>query len=364
MNDTPANTADAAATIDAMRKRKQLFIALAGVAAVAGVGAGVYQTFFASQHVETDNAYVNAEEAQVTALTSGPVAQVRVIDTQSVKKGDVLVQLDDTDRKLDLEQAESNLDQVVRRVRSLQANDSSLGGQIAARQADLVRAEAELARANTEYQRRAPLAGTGAISGEELTSVKTQLAAAKAAFDQAQANLHAAQGAHDANDALISGVPLEKNPEVTAAQFRVDQARVNLERTVVRAPIDGVVAKRSVQAGQMVQPGTPLMAVVPVQQAYVDANFKEVQLGKVRVGQPATLKSDLYGDKVVYHGKVIGFAGGTGAAFSVVPAQNATGNWIKVVQRLPVRIALDPAELAAHPLKVGLSMTADIDLSH
>ena len=151
---------------------------------------------------------------------------------------------------------------------------------------------------------------------------------------------------------------------MTAARFRVEQAQVALDRTVVRAPVDGVVVKRTVQVGQMVQPGTPLMTVVPVQQAYVNANFKEVQLKKVHVGQEAELTSDLYGDKIVYHGRVIGFSGGTGAALSIVPAQNATGNWIKVVQRLPVRIALDPKELAANPLRVGLSMNADINISH
>jgi membrane fusion protein (multidrug efflux system) len=344
-------------------KRKKLFFALASVIALAGAGYGVYDVAFASKHVETDNAYVNADVAQVTALTSGPVAQVRVVDTKTVKKGDVLVVLDDTDRRLDLEQAESALAQVERKVRSLQANGAALGGQIAARQADLVRARAELARATSEYQRRLPLAGGGAISDEELTAVKTQMESAQAAFAQAEANLRAAQGSQEANDVLISGLPLDQNPEVTAARFRVDQARVNLERTVVRAPIDGVVAQRSVQVGQMVQPGTPLMTVVPVQQAYVDANFKEVQLSRVRAGQTAVLKSDLYGDKVVYHGRVEGFSGGTGSAFAVVPAQNATGNWIKVVQRLPVRIALDPNELAAHPLKVGLSMNTDIDVS-
>ena len=343
--------------------RKKLFVGLAGLVAVAGVGFGAYNLMFASQHVETDNAYVDADVASVTALTGGPVAEVRVVDTQTVKKGDVLVVLDDTDRRLDLEQAEAALAQVERKIHSVEANDTALAGQIAARQADLAHARAELSRARTEQQRRLPLAGTGAISGEELTSVKTQVDAAEAAYAQAEANLHAAQGAHQANDVLISGVTLDKNPEVAAARFRVDQARVNLERTIVRAPLDGVVSKRSVQVGEMVQPGSPLMAVVPVQAAYVDANFKEVQLGKVRAGQTALLKSDLYGDKVVYHGRVQGFSGGTGSAFAVVPAQNATGNWIKVVQRLPVRIVLDPKELAAHPLKVGLSMSTDIDVS-
>lgn len=345
------------------RKRKTLFLALASGIALAGGGFWTYQTTVAAKHVSTDNAYVDAESAQVTALTSGPVAQVQVVDTQAVKKGDVLVVLDDTDRRLELEQATAALAQIERKVRAYQANNGALSGQIGARAADLVRAKAELQRAQVEYDRRKPLAGTGAVSGEEITSFKTALEAAQATFAQAQANMVAAQGAHAANDVLISGVSLEQNPEVTAARFRVDQAQVALERTVVRAPVDGVVTRRAVQVGQMVQPGTPLMTVVPVQQAYVSANFKEVQLGKVKLGDPAELTSDLYGSKVVYHGRVVGFSGGTGAAMAIVPAQNATGNWIKVVQRLPVRIALDPRELAAHPLKVGLSMDTDIDVS-
>ena len=345
------------------RKRKALFFALAGGIALAGGGFWTYQATVAAKHVSTDNAYVDADSAQVTALTGGPVAQVRVVDTQAVKKGDILVVLDDTDRRLELQQAESALGQIERKVRSYQANNGALSGQTAARVADLARAQAELQKAQAEYDRRKPLAGTGAVSGEEITSVKAALEAAQATWAQAQANVAAAQGAHAANDVLIAGVPLEQNPEVTAARFRVEQARVALARTVVRAPVDGVVTKRSVQVGQMVQSGTPLMIVVPVQQAYVNANFKEVQLPKVRIGQPTELTSDLYGNKVVYHGRVVGFSGGTGSAMAIVPAQNATGNWIKVVQRLPVRIALDPRELAAHPLKVGLSMDVDIDVS-
>lgn len=344
-------------------KRKALFLGLTGAVVLAGGAFAVYQTAVAARHVQTDNAYVDAESAQVTALTSGPVAEVRVVDTQAVKKGDILVVLDGTDRRLELQQAESALGQIERRVRGYQANNGALDGQTAARQADVVRAKAELQRAQVEYERRRPLAGSGAVSGEEMTAFKTALDAAQAAYAQAQANLTAAQGAHAANDALISGVPLEQNPEVTLARARVEQARVALARTIVRAPVDGVVTRRSVQVGQMVQPGTPLMTVVPVQQAYVTANFKEVQLGKVRAGQHAELTSDLYGGKVVYHGRVVGFSGGTGAAMAIVPAQNATGNWIKVVQRLPVRIALDPQDLAAHPLKVGLSMDVDIDVS-
>ena len=343
-------------------KRKRGFLVLGAVIAIAAASFAAYQILVASRHAVTDNAYVDAETAQVTALTSGPVAEVRVVDTQAVRKGDVLVVLDDADRRLELDQARSALAQVERKVRSLEANSGSLGGKVAARSADLLRAKAELERARNEYDRREPLEGTGAVAGEEMTSVKTNLQAAQAAYAQAEANLRAAQGARATNDALIEGVPLEQNPEVTAARFRVEQAQVALSRTIVHAPVDGIVTKRTVQVGQMVQPGTLMMTVVPVQQAYVTANFKEVQLKKVRVGQPAELTSDLYGKKVVYHGRVVGFSGGTGAATAIVPAQNATGNWIKVVQRLPVRIALDPKELADHPLKVGLSMDADIDV--
>ena len=344
-------------------RRRMLFAGLAGSLIVAGAGFGAYQTAFAPKTVETDNAYVEAEVAQVTALTSGPVAEVPVVDTQAVKKGDVLVVLDAADRRLELQQAESALAQVRRKVRVYAATDTALDGQLGARRADLTRVRAELTRATSEYERRQPLAGSGAISAEELTSARTALDAARAGLAQAEANLRAAQGAREANSVLIAGVALDENPEVTAAQFRVEQARVALSRATVRAPVDGLVAKRSVQVGQMVQPGTPLMTVVPVQEAYVNANFKEGQLKKVRAGQPVELTSDLYGGEVVYHGRVVGFAAGTGAAFAVVPAQNATGNWIKVVQRLPVRIALDPKELEARPLKVGLSMTAAIDIS-
>ena len=345
------------------QRRKPLFAGLAGAVILAGAGSWAYGAMVASKHVVTDNAYVEAETAQVTALTTGPVSEVRVVDTQAVKKGDVLVVLDNRDRTLELQQAESALAQIERRVRGYQATDASLDGQIAARQADMVRARADLARATSEYSRRKPLVAVGAVSAEDLTSATTALDAAQAAVAQAAANLRAAQGARDANLALISGVSLEQNPEVTAARFRVEQARVALERTVVRAPVDGVIAKRTVQVGQMVQPGAPLMTVVPVQNAYVNANFKEVQLKDVRPGQKVELESDLYGDKVIYHGHVAGFSGGTGAAFAVVPAQNATGNWIKVVQRLPVWVALDPKELQAHPLKVGLSMKASINVA-
>jgi membrane fusion protein (multidrug efflux system) len=208
------------------------------------------------------------------------------------------------------------------------------------------------------------------VSGDELTTARTafqtataNLKAAQAAQALAAANQASARSAEAADADQVKDSSVDQNPQVLAARAARNQAMVDLERTIIRAPIDGVVSRRQVQVGQKVQAGYTMMWVVPVQHAYVDANFKEGQLTKVRDGQPATLTSDLYGAKVKYHGHVVGFSGGTGAAFAVVPAQNATGNWIKVVQRLPVRIALDPRELAAHPLRVGLSMAVDVDVS-
>ncbi|PZU69326.1 MAG: EmrA/EmrK family multidrug efflux transporter periplasmic adaptor subunit [Sphingobium sp.] len=360
------------------RRRRTMFVGLAAGVAVLGGGYFAYDHFVASRHAVTDNAYVGANIAQVTPLVGGPVLEVLVDDTQKVKRGDILVRLDDTDAKLAVARAQAQLAQAERKVRSLVATGSGLRAQIASRAADQARAEAQLAsaqsdleKARIDLERREALIASGSVSGDELTVARNALAAAQAnlkaaqaARAQASANRETAVGDRDANQALIADTSVENNPEVLAARAAYDQARVDLERTVLRAPVDGVVSKRQVQVGQRVQPGQNLMVVVPIHAAYVDANFKEVQLAKVRPGQAVTLVSDLYGDDVEYRGKVVGFSGGTGAAFAVVPAQNATGNWIKVVQRLPVRIALDPKQLAEHPLKVGLSMTADIDLSN
>ncbi|MEO7026629.1 MAG: HlyD family efflux transporter periplasmic adaptor subunit, partial [Caulobacteraceae bacterium] len=230
-------------------------------------------------------------------------------------------------------------------------------------------ARSDLERARIELGRRQRLAASGAVSGDELTQAQNQFATAQAALAQANAghiqasaNRAAAIGSKAINTALITG-RVADNPELAAARANVRAAELNLSRTVLRAPFAGVIAKKTAAVGQRAQVGDPLMSVVPISKVYVDANFKEVQLRKVRVGLPATLTSDLYGGKVVYHGRVAGFAGGTGAAFALIPAQNATGNWIKVVQRLPVRIDLDPAELVRRPLRVGLSMKADVDVS-
>ena len=369
------NTISAPTSVSQEARRNKLFVALAAVVGTVAAASAAYWFLYASHFVSTDNAYAAVEIAQVTPSIGGTISEVRVTDTQSVKQGDVLVVIDPTDATLALAQAEADLGSAVRRVRGYVANDGGLAAQIAAREADEKRAAAQLAaaeadfeRAKIDLQRREALSASGSVSGDELTraqnsfaSAKANLTVAQAATSQARANREAAIGSKGVNSALIANATEETNPEVALARARRDQAAIDLERTVVRAPVDGVVAKRQVQLGQRVQSGTPLLAVVPVQQMHVDANFKEGQLENVRAGQTVTLHADLYGGGVTYHGTVEGFSGGSGAAFAAIPAQNATGNWIKVVQRVPVRIKLDPAELEAKPLKVGLSMTARID---
>ena len=356
-------------------RRNKLLLALGGVVGTAAVVSTAYWYLYGSHFVSTDNAYAAVEVAQVTPSIGGTIAEVRVTDTQAVNKGDVLVVIDPTDAQLTLAQAEANLGSAIRRVKGYVANDGGLAAQIAAREADekraaaqLISAESDFERAKIDLQRREALSASGSVSGDELTRAQNSFAAAQAnltmaqaSIAQAKANRNAAIGSKEINAALIANTTEETNPEVAVARARRDQAAVDLERTVVRAPVDGVVAKRQVQLGQRVQPGAPLLTVVPVQEMHVDANFKEVQLEKVRVGQPVTLTADIYGSSVSYHGTVEGFSGGSGAAFAAIPAQNATGNWIKVVQRVPVRIKLDPEQLSKNPLKVGLSMTAKID---
>ena len=358
-------------------KRKKLFAALAGGVALIGGGYYAMDSLVWSHHAETDNAYVGADVAQVTSQLAAPVGAVLVEETQRGRRCDIGVRIDDNDAKIAVANAQANLATAIRKVQGLHATDSGLDAQIAARAADqgkasaaVAAAQADLQKAQIDLQRRQAVATTGAVSQDELTSARTAysnaaaaLRAAEAAEAQAAAARNAAVGDRNANLALIANVTVDNNPEVLAARAALQQAQVDLERTVIRAPIDGVVSKRQVQVGQRVQPGSLLMTVVPVQAAYVDANFKEVELKKVKPGQPVKLTSDLYGGDVVFHGTVTGFSGGTGAAFALVPAQNATGNWIKVVQRLPVRVSLDPRELAAHPLRVGLSMNVDVNVS-
>ena len=357
--------------------RKLWLTRLALAVVVLGLLWAAWYLLSGRNHVSTDNAYVNAEMAQVTPLISAQVTQVLVSDTQAVKRGDVLVRLDPTNARIALAQAQADLAEARRRFRQSSATSSALAAQVDARVADIVQARAQLAtaqanveKARIDLQRREALVGDGAVSGDEVTSARTAYAAARAALELAQAGVNTAQATRSAasgqlaaNDALVSGSSVDTDPGVMVAQAKLDAAKLDLDRTVIRAPIDGVITKRQVQVGQRVAQGSPIMTIVPLAQVYVDANFKERQLRQVKVGMPATVVADIYGGDVVYHGKVVGFSGGTGSSLSLIPAQNATGNWIKVVQRLPVRISLDPKELAAHPLRVGLSTEVDIDLS-
>jgi len=374
MSELTAQTQDRSAIT---QRRNKLLIGFGGALAVIAALIAAYWIFYGSRFVSTDNAYAAVEVAQVTPSVSGTIAEVRVKDTQPVKKGDVLVVIDPTDAKLNLAQAEAELGRAIRRVKGYVANDLGLGAQVAARDAEEKRAAAQLEsaaadfeRASIDLKRREALIASGSVSGDELTraqstyaTAKANLAAAKASASQAQANRSATLGSKEANAVLIAGADEETNPEIALARAKRDQAAIDLERTVIRSPVDGIVAKRQVQLGQRVQAGTTLLSVVPIQEMHVDANFKEGQLENVRIGQIATVTADIYGSAVTYHGVVEGFSAGSGAAFAAIPAQNATGNWIKVVQRLPVRIRLNADELQNNPLKAGLSMAVRIDTS-
>lgn len=356
-------------------KRKKMLTIFAVILVIIALIYAVWSFIF-GRYVETDNAYVGAETAQVTSMVSGQVQQVLVTDTQEVKKGQLLVVIDPRDAEIALAQAEAELAKAQRQFSQSSANSSSLSSQVMVSADDIKSAQAQVAqagvnldRAQQELARRQQLASSGAISKEELATAQSAYNNAKASLNVAQASLAQAQSKRKAaesnlaaNEALIKGTSQSTAPDVLIARSRVEQAKLDLQRTRIVAPLDGVVAQRSVQVGQRVAPGSSLLSVVPVSEIYVDANFKESQLKDVRVGQKATLVSDLYGDKVEYHGTVVGFAAGTGAAFALIPAQNATGNWIKVVQRLPVRIRLDRDNLDRYPLRVGLSMEATIDL--
>jgi membrane fusion protein, multidrug efflux system len=328
-------------------KRKAALLTLAGVVAKVGVGFGVWWWMDGQYKVTTDNAYVGASTAQINSQTSGQILSVAVQDTQFVKKGDILATIDPADAQLVSAKATADYARTMQRVEQYYAQEAQAEAQVRAREADY-------SRASSDYARRRELATSGAISQEELSAARTN-------FEAAEANLSAAKKTLEAQRVLTRGWSVKDHPETEVARASLDTAALNLERTVIRSPIDGVVTQRKAQVGQRIDPGMPLMSIAPIADAYVDANFKEGQLAHVEIGQHVELKSDLYGDEVKFHGVVEGLGGGTGSAFAVIPAQNATGNWIKVVQRVPVRVALDPAELAKHPLRVGLSMEATID---
>lgn len=356
-------------------KRRRLLTILAIVVVAIAIGWALWYFLTQAGRVHTDNAYVGADSAQVTSLVSGAVTEVRVGGTQVVKKGDILVVLDGADARIDLATAQAALRQAQQRfgqtaalAGSARAQVTTRGAEIAQARARLVEANATLERTRIDLARRQQLIGSGAASGEELSTARAAYQNALAARQLAQAGIRSAVATQaaagqdaTASEALVRGTTVDTAPDVATARARLDKAQLDFARTVIRAPVDGVVTNRQVQIGQRIAAGVPIMTIVPTATAYVDANFKESQLRGVKVGQPVELTSDFYGDDVVFHGRVTGFAGGTGAAFSLIPAQNATGNWVKVVQRLPVRIQLDAKDLHDHPLRVGLTMDAVID---
>ncbi|MBM5584948.1 HlyD family efflux transporter periplasmic adaptor subunit [Burkholderia pseudomallei] len=314
------------------------------------MAAAVYGTYYFTEgrfHESTDDAYVSGNLVQLTPQVSGTVVAVNADDTQIVKKGDPVVTLDPADAKIALADAEASLGQTVRRVSALYVNNDFYAANVAQRVSDV-------RRANEDLRRRLAVADSGAVSAEDIAHARVAVQAAQAALDAARQ-----QGA--ANRALTDRTSVEQHPDVRAAASKVRAAWLAYARDTLPSPVTGYVSQRHVQVGQRVSPGTPLMAIVPLDGVWVDANFKEVQLKHMRIGQRVVLTSDLYGSSVKYHGRIEGFSAGTGSAFATLPAQNATGNWIKIVQRLPVRIELDPDELAARPLRIGLSMAVDVD---
>ena len=360
---TPPAVSSPAAEPPGKLNRKKALTVLASVVAVAGLGWGIYEYLVASHYESTDNAYVQGHLVQITPQIGGTVLAILADDTDFVKAGQALVQLDPADARVALDQTEAALAQAVRQVRTLYANNGSLAAQVTLRGADVVKAQSDIARAADDLNRRQALSGNGAVSKEELNHAQSQLANAKSALAAAQAGVLAAREQLVSNQSLTDGTSVEQHPSVQMAAAKVREAFLATQRAALTAPVDGYVAKRTVQLGQRVAAGTPLMAIIPLKNVWVDANFKEVQLRHIRIGQPAKLVADLYGKKVEYSGTVTGLGAGTGAAFSLLPAQNATGNWIKVVQRVPVRIALDARQLADKPLRVGLSMEAEVDVS-
>ncbi|MFL6697155.1 MAG: efflux RND transporter periplasmic adaptor subunit, partial [Vitreoscilla sp.] len=344
-------------------KRRTALTAIAVAVLVIGGGYGIYYWMTGRHSESTDNAYVQANVVQITAQAGGTVTAINADDTDYVKAGQVLVKLDPADARVALDQAEAALASTVRETRILYANNSTLQAQIDARAADAARAKADLDKAQDDVNRRAPLVQSGAVGKEEYSHATDQLAAAKGAYTAAKSALDAAREQLSSNQTQTEGTNVADHPNVQRAAAKVREAWLAVQRADVPAPVSGTVARRSVQVGQRVQAGVPLMSVVTLDNPWVDANFKEGQLERLRIGQPATLEADVYGKHVVFHGKVEGLGAGTGAAFSLLPAQNATGNWIKVVQRVPVRIALDPKEIAKNPLRVGLSMNVTVNVA-
>jgi len=332
---------------DAGSKRRKWISIVVAVFLVGAIGYGLYYALVLSHHESTDDAYVNGNVVQITSQVAGTVVKIDADDTDFVPPGKILVRLDTADAKVALAQAESQLAKTVRQVRNLYATSSQLQASVAVH-------DAELSKAQDDLRRRERLMASGAVSGEEIQHARDALRSAEAASNAARQQLAGQQ-------ALVDHTTVEDHPDVKAAAAKVREAYLAYSRTEIPAPVAGYVAKRSVQLGQRVAAGAPLMAVVALDDVWVDANFKESQLRDMRVGQPVEVTADLYGSKLKYHGRIAGFGAGTGGAFALLPAQNASGNWIKIVQRVPVRVALDRDELKSHPLQVGLSMQAKVD---
>lgn len=330
------------------RKKNILLLSLFFIAVAAGAGAWWFKELRGSE--STNDAYVAGNVVPVMPQVAGNVVTLHADDTQLVQAGMPLVEMDPTDAKLALVRSEIQLAQTLRQVQQQMAELKQFDATIALRQA-------ELDRVAGDQNRREVLGMTNAVGKEEVLHARQNVVAGKAALQVAIQQRNTLQ-------AKLKNTPLAEQPEVRQAAEQVRQAWLDLQRTTILSPVSGVIAKRSVQVGSHVAVGAPLMAVVPLDQLWVDANFKEVQLEHLRIGQPVELSADLYGDKIVYHGEVEGLAAGTGSVFSLLPAQNATGNWLKVVQRLPVRIKLRAEELQQHPLRLGLSMLVTVDVGN
>jgi len=355
-------TSLAAASIAPDQKRRRKLILLTIACLLAALAYSLYWFFFARFHVDTDNAYVQGNVVQITSQVAGTVIAIDAHDTDNVKAGQVLVRLDPVDARVALDQAEAQLAQTVREVRATFATNKTLAATVEARQADVTRSETDSSRWRADFGRRQGLVDGGAVSVEELQHLQTSIANARSAQAAASADLAAAREQLAKNETMTEGTSVEAHPRVLAAAAKYREAWLAFKRSDIAAPVAGAVARRSVQVGQRIASGVPMMAIVPLDQLWVDANFKESQLASLRVGQPATLTADVYGQRTEYRGRIAGLGAGTGSAFSLLPAQNATGNWIKIVQRVPVRIVLDAAEVAAHPLRVGLSMEVRVDV--
>jgi len=344
-------------------RRKKWMMALAGLFAIAAILYTAYWYVIGRNYEYSDDAYVAANIVQITPQVAGTVVAITVNETDFVKAGEVLVRLDSTNAGIALQEAQQQLAQTVREVRTLYAANGSLTSTLAQHRAELEQARAELLNAQADFKRRESLLATGAVSQEDVQHAQTALEAALNHVAASTAALNTSKEQLLGNEALTSGISVTNHPRVRAAATRVKQAYLDLKRGSILSPVDGYVGKRNVQLGQRVAIGAPLLTIIPLREIWVDANYKEAQLRQIRIGQSVALTSDVYGGEVDYHGHVSGVGSGTGAAFALLPAQNATGNWIKVVQRVPVRIALDEKEVAAHPLRVGMSMEATVDLA-